>query len=91
MRKPKRIGFNLEIVTELITNILSITPGVDMSQPIDIDLVENKSIPTITVRFFPTSDIINLYDLCINLQDLIYYKIVKGFDLDKSNIKILVQ
>lgn len=89
MRNRKKIVFNFEIINEIVHNILSLTPGVDMKKDIKVDF-DQKSIPIVSITFSHQSDISNIYDLCIEIQDLVYYKLSKDFDLKQLFVNVIV-
>lgn len=84
-----KINFDSKIVLQIIRNILKTTPGVDMDKPIEINTFYD-GIQKVVICFHSKNEIINIYDLAIKIQELVYFKLIRDLDLNKLSVIVVV-
>lgn len=87
MGKIKIINLQTDILINLVRSMMDSIPGVDNTQPIDITYCQ-EATPTLSIAYCPNDDVINVYDLSLKIQDLIYFKIYHDFDLQKLTVHV---
>lgn len=84
-----KINFDSKIVLEIVRNILKTTPGVDMDKPIEINSFYD-GVQKVVISFHSKSEIINIYDLAIKIQESVYFKLIRDLDLNKLSVVVIV-
>ncbi len=88
MIEMKNINIKSEVLISIVKTILSTIPGIDAKKPIGINFISNDDIPTINISYYPNPDILNIYDLSLKIQDIIYFKICNDFDLSNLIVNV---
>lgn len=90
MKKLSIINIDKAVVKQLIEYILSTTPGVETTKPINVEIKHNIA-PIINVRCYFKKYITNLYDICKEIQNILYYKLIHDFDLSNITINVFAE
>jgi uncharacterized alkaline shock family protein YloU len=69
-----------------VADILNKIPGIDHDKQLNINVMNSKG--RIDIVFAPLSSIYNIYDIVKEVQDSVYFKLTKIFDLDKLNVNV---
>ena len=90
MSKLRKIGINLKIINDVLSNVLETIPGV-ANVPKPCIEFQQDDIPHITITFAPMEDIVNVFDLCVKIQNIVYYRLLNDFDLQKIKVDVLAK
>ena len=90
MSKLTKIGINSNIINDVLCGVVESIPGVTNNPKPHIDFCQD-GIPHITITFTPMEDIVNVFDLCMKIQDVVYYRLINDFDLKKIKVDILAK
>ncbi|MDR0857123.1 MAG: hypothetical protein LBM76_01895 [Mycoplasmataceae bacterium] len=82
-----KIIFNSEIITNIITNIIRMVPGISKKKD-SFSIKVSEDSKTIDVTFKPLESIISVYNICVKLQQNIYIQLTKQFDLQSKSFNI---
>lgn len=86
MKKAKKIFFDKDIVASIVGIVLSTTPGISVHDEPTVDIFVNE--PRIEIKFQPSDSISNIYDVSLKIQEIVYYKIVRQFDLSQLVVNV---
>lgn len=90
MSKLKKIGINSSIINDVLSNVLESIPGVANDPKPCIEFQQDDT-PHITITFTPMEDIVNVFDLCVKIQNIVYYRLLNDFDLQKIKVDVLAK
>ncbi|MBQ6954549.1 MAG: hypothetical protein IJP83_00520 [Mycoplasma sp.] len=90
MSKLKKIGINSSIINDVLSNVLESIPGVANDPKPCIEFQQDDT-PHITITFTPMEDIVNVFDLCMKIQNIVYYRLLNDFDLQKIKVDVLAK
>lgn len=88
MKNQNFLGISKDLLIDIIGQIVRKTPGVDNTKKVNIDIEKKSSNLIVKVEFYPSEDIINIYDLCLRLQSLIHFQMTKHFDMKNINVEV---
>lgn len=88
MKNQNFLGISKDLLIDIIGQIVRKTPGVDNTKKVNIDIEKKSSNLIVKVEFYPSEDIINIYDLCLRLQSLIHFQMTKYFDMKNINVEV---
>ncbi len=88
MSKLKKINLNGEVLNDILDNVIKKVPGISNTLKPTIE-ISHSTIPFIKITIKPMDDIVNVYNLCKRLQDLVYYHILTNLDLDKIRVDVV--
>jgi hypothetical protein len=70
--------------------MLESIPGVANDPKPCIEFQQDDT-PHITIIFTPMEDIVNVFDLCVKIQNIVYYRLLNDFDLQKIKVDVLAK
>ena len=88
MKNQNFLGISKDLLIDIIGQIVRKTPGVDNTKKVNINIEKKSSNLIVKVEFYPSEDIINIYDLCLRLQSLIHFQMTKHFDMKNINVEV---
>jgi hypothetical protein len=88
MANTNKIIFNESLTLNIITDIINKIPGIDYDKLLDVAI--NKNHDVIDITFTPLKSVYNVYDIAKEIQDNVYFKLTKTFDLNKIVINTIV-
>ena len=88
MQKLKKINLSEEVISDVIEDLIKSVPGISKSFTPTIEINQDV-VPHIKITIKPINDIVNIYNFCKQLQDLVYYHILNDFDLNKIRVDVV--
>ena len=88
MQKLKKINLTKEVINDVVEDLIKSVPGISKSSAPTIE-INQDIVPHIKITIKPIDDIVNVYNLCKQLQDLVYYHILNDFDLNKIRVDVV--
>ena len=88
MQKLKKINLSEEVISDVVEDLIKSVPGISKSFTPTIEINQDV-VPHIKITIKPINDIVNIYNLCKQLQDLVYYHILNDFDLNKIRVDVV--
>jgi hypothetical protein len=88
MPKTNKIIFNESLTLNIITDIINKIPGIDYDKLLDVAI--NKNHDVVDITFAPLKSVYNIYDIAKEIQDNVYFKLTKTFDLDRIVVNTII-
>ena len=88
MLRTNIIYFTKKIIDSLVVDIIGKIPGINQKR--DINIVFNEKMNTVNVKLAVKEEINNVYDVAKQVQNYIFFRLCKMFDLNHININVTI-
>ena len=91
MVKLSNIEISTDLLIDIIKGLIGTVPGVNIEDKVDIKIGEERNKAVITIKCKATKEIINLFQLALSIQEIVYFKLSKDFDAKDTIVNVEIE
>lgn len=88
MGKLHKINVQTDVLVNLVRGMMETIPGIDNALGYEISFNQEHQ-PVLTIKYHPSDEVVNIYDLSLKIQDIVYFKIYNDFDLKSLVVNVI--